>query len=334
MENLSVDLSNELPYISVVVPAFNSERTIDGCIQALLNQTYPKDFYEIIIVDDASTDSTGKIAKSYGVKVIQEGKLGRSAARNLGARRSSGEVILFTDSDCEPVPVWIDFMTKPFSDPDVVGVNGAYLTHQSSLVARFTQVEVEERYSRMTKLESVNFVDTYSAAYRRDIFIASNGFDETVDIDEDQELSFRLSRQGYRMVFAPEARVYHQHAETISHYVRRKFEIGTWKPLLINRYPERFLSDSRTPQLLKVQMVLSLLILGMLPFSLFSRNLRQSTKFILFAFLVSCLPFMKHALRYDRQVAFIALPMLLLRAVALGLGYLNGLFKFRLRRGV
>jgi glycosyltransferase involved in cell wall biosynthesis len=160
---------SEPPTVSIIVPAFNSEVTIGRCLRALHNQTYPQDRYEIIVVDDASTDKTAEIASKAGVLVVAEGKLGKSGVRNLGAQRATGEIILFTDSDCEPIPNWIELMVAPFIEVDVAGVKGAYWSQQTDLVARFTQIEVEERYRRMAQQESINFIDTYAAGYRRDI---------------------------------------------------------------------------------------------------------------------------------------------------------------------
>ena len=94
-------------------------------------------------------------------------------------------------------------------------------------------LSIEDRYDRMTDVESIDFVDTYSAAYRRDIFLANEGFDSTFPTAsiEDQELSFRLTEKGYRLVFAPAAKVLHHHNHTLSAYIRRKFFIGYWKVL-------------------------------------------------------------------------------------------------------
>jgi cellulose synthase/poly-beta-1,6-N-acetylglucosamine synthase-like glycosyltransferase len=323
---------SEPPTVSIIVPAFNSEVTIGRCLRALHNQTYPQDRYEIIVVDDASTDKTAEIASKAGVLVVAEGKLGKSGVRNLGAQRATGEIILFTDSDCEPIPNWIELMVAPFIEVDVAGVKGAYWSQQTDLVARFTQIEVEERYRRMAQQESINFIDTYAAGYRREIFLANNGFDETLPEDEDQDLSFRLARQGYKMVFVPQARVFHQHTTSVGHYVRRKYSIGTWKPLLINRYPERFISDSRTPQSLKIQMGLVLLMIGLVVPALFSRHARRWLIYTILSFLVACLPFLRQTIQYDREIGLIAVPMLWLRAAALALGYLNGLIRFRTRK--
>ncbi len=188
---------------------------------------------------------------------------GPAAARNRGAAAAQGELLLFTDADCAPVPGWISALVAPFSDPSVAGAKGAYLTRQRGVVPRFTQLEYQERYDRMAGRETIDFIDTYSAAYRRDVFLANSGFDTvfpTASV-EDQELSFRLAEKGYRLVFAPDALVYHRHNPTVRAYVRRKFYIGYWKALIARWHPSRMAQDSHTPGTVKLQMALAALSL-------------------------------------------------------------------------
>ena len=313
--------------ISIIIPAYNAAQTIEACIKALQQQT-TKETYEIIVVNDASTDNTVAVATAVGAhQIISKGKLGKSGTRNAGAQAAQGEILLFTDSDCEPLPDWIERMITPFRhDAEVVGVKGAYYSRQRELVARFTQVEVEERYDRMRQLPTTNFIDTYAAAYKRDIFLDNGGFDTSLPEVEDQDFSFRLAAKGYKMVFVPEARVYHRHTTSAKHYFKRKFAIGKWKAMLMHRHPERLVSDSRTPQLLKVQMGFTLLLLPALIASFTWRPLAWGLWAICLGFIISCLPFLIKTARRDAPVLLIVLPMLFLRASALAYSYVYGLF--------
>jgi GT2 family glycosyltransferase len=149
------------------------------------------------------------------VTVIHQEHAGAAAARNRGARQARGQVFLFTDADCEPAHDWIEQMLAPLADPEVMGVKGLYRTRQRSAVARFAQAEYEEKYDRQKRVEQIDFVDTYAAAYRRGVFGAHGGFDPEFLLDEDQEFSFRLARAGCKLVFNPAAVVYHQHPGTV-----------------------------------------------------------------------------------------------------------------------
>ncbi len=319
---------------SVIIPAYNAERTLANTLQALLQQTIPREEYEIIVVDDGSTDKTGEIARALADRVIHQENRGPAAARNAGVHAARGDIVLFTDADCEPLPDWIEKMTAPFADPEVVGTKGAYLTRQRSFIARFVQLEYEDRYDRMAKFEQIDFIDTYSAAYRRDIFLANKGFDTifpTASV-EDQEFSFRLAQKGYKMVFVPEARVYHLHNNTLKAYLRRKFYIGYYKALLTRWLPERLINDTHTPQVLKVQLLLIALFLMSLPLPVISPSLWWIPLGLIVLFYLSSVPFLIKILKRDPPVFLPALLYLPARALALGSGFLVGQFTFARRK--
>ncbi|HIC90427.1 MAG TPA: glycosyltransferase [Anaerolineae bacterium] len=312
--------------ISVIVPAYNAADTINACLNALAAQTIPQDAYEVIVVDDGSTDDTAERARAAGARVRQQANQGPAAARNLGARHARGDLLLFTDADCAPAPDWIERLSAVFADPDVVGAKGAYLTHQQGLVPRFVQAEYEDRYDRMAQAETIDFIDTYSAAYRRDVFLENGGFDPILPTAsvEDQEFSFRLAQKGYKLVFVPEARVYHRHDPTLRDYVRRKFYIGYWKALLTQWHPERLVHDSHTPQVLKLQMVLVALLGPTLLATPFWNAGRWATLALAALLSASAIPFVVKTARRDPPIALIAPGMLVVRAVALLSGFVAG----------
>src|SRR3972149_10647300 len=132
--------------ISVIVPAYNAGKTIGQALSAITNQSYPAELYEIIVVDDGSTDDTVEEIKKFPVKYIWQKNSGPATARNRGVTYANGDTILFTDSDCMPDVNWISEMVKPFKDINVMAVKGAYRNKQKSIVARFAQLEFEERF--------------------------------------------------------------------------------------------------------------------------------------------------------------------------------------------
>jgi lipopolysaccharide/colanic/teichoic acid biosynthesis glycosyltransferase/glycosyltransferase involved in cell wall biosynthesis len=323
-----------MPEYSVVIPAYQAADIVGNCVKALNAQSVPHERYEIIVVDDGSTDDTAKAAREAGAdRVLVIPHRGRSAARNAGIEAAEGEIILFTDADCEPSPDWVEQITLPLQDPEIAGAKGVYRTRQKKLVARFAQLEYENKYIRMAQQERIDFVDTYSAAYRRDILIANGGFDPHLEVDEDQELSFRLARKGYQMVFAPQAAVYHRHVTSLGEYWRRKFEIGYWKTLLLNWHPERTIRDSHTPQVLKIQIIL-LGLLGILVVpALFWAMGRWLVLIVAVLFSLTTVPFLLWATRRDMAVA-VASPFLIVwRAMALGTGLTAGFLRFSWRAG-
>ena len=102
---------------SVIVPAFNADRTLAGCLTALDVQTLPTNDYEVIVVDDGSTDATASLVASFHrARYIFIPHAGAAAARNRGASVARGDILLFTDADCEPQPDWIERMLGAFED--------------------------------------------------------------------------------------------------------------------------------------------------------------------------------------------------------------------------
>jgi cellulose synthase/poly-beta-1,6-N-acetylglucosamine synthase-like glycosyltransferase len=152
---------------------------------------------------------------------------------------------------------WIKQIIDPLADPTIVGCKGVYTSQQNELVARFVQIEYEDKYDRLYDNQFIDFIDTYSAADRRETLLANVGFDELIRDVEDQELSFRLASRGYKMVFRPQAAVRHLHRNTLAAYFLKKFMIGYWKVKGVRRFPARGLTDSHTPQILKLQMLLA-----------------------------------------------------------------------------
>jgi cellulose synthase/poly-beta-1,6-N-acetylglucosamine synthase-like glycosyltransferase len=314
--------------VSVVVPAYNASDTLANCIFALLAQTISRSEYEVIVVDDGSTDNTAEVAAWYDVQLVRQAHRGPAAARNRGLEVAAGGLILLTDADCRPAPNWIEAMSAPFADPDVAGCKGVYRTDQREWVARFVQAEYEEKYRGMARAPAIDFVDTYSAGYRRRILQLEGAFNETIAVAEDAELSFRLARRGYKLVFNPNAVVYHQHARALGHYLRRKFRYGKWRVQVYARYPGKLKGDSHTPGVLFGQLPLVALMLVDLPLIPFSPWSRPLFLLLLTSFLASALPFSVYIWPLDRVVAFIAPFMLWLRALALGLGLAYGLLCF------
>ena len=318
--------------ISVVIPAYNAERTLPAALRALSAQIeqWPQPV-EVIVVDDGSQDGTAALARSLGALTIEQVNQGPAAARNQGVAAAQGDIVLFTDSDCEPAPGWLAAMAAAFADPEVIGAKGTYLTRQTGLVPRFVQIEYEDRYDRMRGQASIDFVDTYSAGYRRAIFLENSGFDTifaTASV-EDQEFSFRLAQKGYRLVFVPQAQVYHTHDQVLAEYIRRKFYIGYYKALLTRWLPERLLRDSHTPQVLKVQMALVTLTLAALPLALLWSPALWGAAGLALAFLLTALPFTLKALRKDWPVGLATPVMLAVRALTLAAGFGAGRIHFR-----
>lgn len=313
--------------VTVIIAARNAETSLGDCVSALTEENDKSHDGEVdlIVVDDGSTDRTAEIARESGAEVLSIPRSGPAVARNHGAHRSHGDILLFTDADCVPDRGWIGRMVKPFLSPGVIATKGTYRTEQGALTARFVQCEYESRYQRMRQLESIDFVDTYSAGYRADLFRSVGGFDESFPTAsvEDQEFSFRYGKLGGSMVFVPEAIVCHRHADTPWRYFRKKLKIGYWKTRVIGRHPKKIIHDSHTPQMVKAEMLCALGILASSPFATTQAGAAVCLA-LATALLTSALPFISHVLKRDRKVGIVAPFFVGLRALGLGLGCVAG----------
>ena len=327
--------------ISVVVPVRNGAATLPACLQALAAQTVGPAAYEVIVVNDGSTDETAAVARRYPVRCLDLPPSGPAAARNAGVRQAQGDLVLFTDADCAPAPDWVARLAAAFQPPEVMGARGAYRTRQTSLVARFVQQEYQDKYDRTARRRSIDFIDTYSAGYRRAVFLENGGFETAFPVPsvEDQEFSFRLAEKGYRLVFAPDAIVYHQHDSSLAEYLRRKFWIGYWKAFLLRWHPEKALGDSHTPPSQRVQLGLqglagglAALGLALLPFTPAGGWLLWAALAAQVAFFATAVPFLLKLARRDLPVLLVAPALLVARALSSGLGLAVGLFGQRAQR--
>jgi exopolysaccharide biosynthesis polyprenyl glycosylphosphotransferase len=312
--------------ISVIIPAYNAEKSIGISLKALENQSVDKSLYEVIVVDDGSEDATAKIAKGFNCKVVSQKQGGPAKARNTGVYESSGDIILFTDSDCEPDNHWIEEMVKPFENPEIIGVKGIYKTKQKSIVSRFIQTEFEERYKKLSKQDNIDFVDTYSAGFRKKSFLEVGGFDPNFPVasNEDVDLSYKIALTGKKMVFNPKAIVYHSHLDNWKAYLKLKFTRAYWRMNVYKKFPTKIFRDSYTPQILKLQIPLSIIITILFPLCFIYFKLIPVFFLSVGLFLCSIVPFFIIAFKFDEPVAALSPFILFFKSISFALGILAG----------
>jgi GT2 family glycosyltransferase len=312
---------------TVIIPARDAERSLPATLAALLASDPLEPPAEIVVVDDGSSDRTAAIAERFGARVIRLKGRGPAAARNAGLRAARSDLLVFLDADCRPEPGCLAALLAPFADPAVVGVRGHYSSDQTALVARFTQLELEEKQARLAASQRIAVVDTACAAYRRSALLEHGGFDERYPATsaEDVELSFRLAEAGALLVYAPLARVRHQHAERLSRYLERKLRFGFFRARLYGRYPARLREDGYTPRLMPLQIGLAQLTLLL---ALVGTRLPRARRWAALgagAQLLTSVPLIRRALPADVRLAALVPALLFARSLAQGLGLAAGL---------
>jgi len=311
---------------SLIIPAYNAGQTLVYCLRSAFDQSLPPEEYEVIVVDDGSVDDTPEVAHRFPVILLKQRNSGPAAARNAGAGQATGDILIFTDSDCELDRQFLKNMIEPFEQSEVVGVQGVYKTRQTEFMACFGQVEIEGRYDRLARDKYIDFIGTYAAAYRHDVFNDNGGFDASFPLasGEDTEFSYKLQEQGHKLVFNPAAFVYHLHPTTLKHYLRTKFYRGYWRVRLYSLHPEKTLKDSYTPQSLKIQVLTIPLILTLVPLSIVNSSWLWCVAITGACYIIWSIPFAKRF--KERQMGGVwRLPFILIaRAAALGAGLVVG----------
>lgn len=232
--------------VSVVIPAYNASRTIEKCLDAISKQSYPSE-YEIIVVDDGSKDNTKELIKRFGkVKYIYKENSGPAAARNVGWKAASGDVIVFTDSDCVPEENWLEEIVKPLDiDKKVVAVGGKYerTLNDDKKLAKLIGEEINLRYNKIGTYTDAH--GSYSLAVYKKVLEKVGGFNEYYRIAtaEDWDLCYKITEKGYKIAFCREAKVGHYHPENLYKYLRTQFKHGFYRMKLYKDHPQKVKGD-------------------------------------------------------------------------------------------
>jgi mycofactocin system glycosyltransferase len=231
------------PYISVVVPVRNRPEQIGECLRSLLSLDYPTERREIIVVDDASTDSTPEKIACFPVRRIfmpQPG--GPAACRNRGAREASGELIAFIDSDCVADPNWLRELVSCFNDPRVGAAGGIVEPlSRDSLLQKYEAVKSPlyqgAKPRKVQPSSPVSYLAGCNLLVRKEIFEKLGGFDEKLRFGEDVDFIWRLSDQGYKVLYLIKGRVRHQHPREIWTLAQRRALYATSEAPLSQKHP-------------------------------------------------------------------------------------------------
>ncbi len=231
----------EYPLVSVVVCAYNAARTIDSCLASLKNLNYPN--YEVIVVNDGSTDQTLEIAQCYDyVNLINQENLGLSAARNVGIAAATGEIIAFTDSDCVADPDWLTYLVAKFISSGVCAVGGPnFPPPEDSLVPSCVAVSPGGPTHVLLSDEVAEHIPGCNMAFRRKVLQEIGGFDPLFrTAGDDIDLCWRLQDLGYTIGFSPAAVVWHFRRNTVKNYLKQQRGYGKAEALVYFKHPYRF----------------------------------------------------------------------------------------------
>jgi GT2 family glycosyltransferase len=228
------------PRISVIVCTYNGGRTIRECLEGLRRLAYPD--YEVIVVDDGSTDHTAEVVERYDVRLIRTENRGLSSARNTGWRAATGELVAYLDDDAHPDADWLSYLALAFEHSGHVGIGGPNIAPSGAgpiadCVARApgnpTHVMLSDR--------EAEHIPGCNMAFRRAALEAVGGFDERFrTAGDDVDICWQLRARGWTLGFSAAAVVWHHRRDSVRAYWKQQVGYGMAEGLLERKWPGKY----------------------------------------------------------------------------------------------
>lgn len=228
------------PSISVVLCSHNGEKTIRDACEALNRLDYPD--YEVIVVNDGSTDATPEIVKGYEFRLIDTTNRGLSSARNLGMETAGGEIIAYLDDDAYPDPHWLKYLAIAFLRKNYGGLGGPNISPAGD---GFIADSVSNAPGNPTHIlltdEDAEHIPGCNMAFRKSALEEIGGFDPRFRIaGDDIDVCWRLQEKGWKLGFTPAAMVWHHRRNSVMAFLRQQLNYGKAEGLLERKWPEKY----------------------------------------------------------------------------------------------
>lgn len=308
-----------LPMVSIVVIVRNNKEEIQRCLESLMFLDYPKDKFEIIVVDGGSTDGTFEICQKFAVKTIVEKKKGRGLARNVGIKSARGEIMAFVDSDCEVFPSWLKIHVKDHSLNIIGGVGGAVISNQLDSMNKLGRIVHNEDFAEFTentKRGYKYYIPTCNASFKMHVLSKVGFFDEELDAYEDFVISKKIQDQGFKILFDPAPKVLHYNVayeqeskKALIAYMEREKQLG--KTHFLAQVSERSITGRLPMQ--------PLAIIFLTPSVVLARILRQLAKII--------------ESKNSAKLTLKCIPHIVLGGILWGFSYGGKAFSYSLKKG-
>jgi GT2 family glycosyltransferase len=228
------------PRASVIVCSHNGARTISECLAALQQLEYPD--FEVIVVDDGSTDATAAIARTHGFRVIATENRGLSSARNTGLAAATGDIVAYIDDDAFPDPQWLSYLALAFLESRHAGIGGPNVPPPGAgLTADCVAHSPGSPMHMLLSEHEAEHIPGCNMAFRASALRSIGGFDPRLRVaGDDVDVCWRIRQRGWTLGFSPGALVWHRRRGTVRAYWRQQRAYGTAEALLERKWRERY----------------------------------------------------------------------------------------------
>lgn len=234
------DYREKWPKASVVVCAYQAEDTIGECLRSLTELDYPD--YEVLVVDDGSTDTTAEIARGFPVRLLSGGRLGLSGARNLGLEHAEGEIVAYIDADAQADPDWLTYLALVLEAPGAAGAGGPNpVPTDDPPIAQCVALSPGGPIHVLLDNERAEHVPGCNMAFWRERLLEIGCFDPLYrTAGDDVDVCWKLQERGYEIRFHPSAVVWHRRRNGILAFWRQQVGYGRAEALVQLNHPNRF----------------------------------------------------------------------------------------------
>ncbi|MEJ7892344.1 MAG: glycosyltransferase [Solirubrobacteraceae bacterium] len=235
-----VRLDATAPRFSLVICTYNGAATLEETLDAVGGLDYPA--FEVIVIDDGSTDASADIASLRGHQVISTPNRGLSSARNTGLQAASGDIVAYLDDDAAPDPHWLTYLALGFRDETIVAVGGPNVpVPGDGAVADAVAMAPGNPTHVLTDDRVAEHIPGCNCAFRRDSLVAIGGFDAHFRVaGDDVDVCWRMQDAGGTIGFSPAAVVFHHRRGSVRGYLRQQRNYGRAEAMLERKWPERY----------------------------------------------------------------------------------------------
>lgn len=221
-------------FVSVIIPVYNDSQRLKLCLESLFSQTYPSSYYEVIVVDNNSTDNIQSIVSQFPQVIYTEEKqIGSYAARNKGISLAKGEVISFTDSDCIPYPNWIE---KGIENISKIGEHGLIGGKIELLFKDPNNLTAVELYERLSAFPQESYINNYHFSATANLFTTQSTlkevgvFNSSIKSGGDYEWGRRVYKKGYTLKYVENVVIKHPARYSYQELYNKKARVyaGKW----------------------------------------------------------------------------------------------------------